>query len=87
MLLSPTLFILWGAIGRVGLTWSLLLIPVGGIVGFVLMAIAGNYFYEFMIWLEDRQTGPPESRAVSCLKIIAYFWAIIFKHDSYFTKN
>ncbi|MGL4502911.1 MAG: hypothetical protein ACRC2M_16760, partial [Planktothrix sp.] len=26
-------------------------------------------------------------RAVSCLKIIAYFWGIILKHDSYFPNN
>ncbi|CAD5967981.1 DUF4347 domain-containing protein [Planktothrix agardhii] len=26
-------------------------------------------------------------RAVSCLKIIAYFWVIILKHDSYFPNN
>ncbi|CAD5989496.1 hypothetical protein PCC9214_05584 [Planktothrix tepida] len=80
ILLSPTLFILWGAIVRVGLTWSLLLIPVGGIVGFVLMAIAGACFYDFMIKLEDRETGPPESGAIGAATgraIVSFIWMIL----------
>lgn len=80
ILLSPTLFILWGAMGRVGLTWSLLLIPVGGIVGFVLMAIAGACFYDFMIKLEDRRTGPPESGAIGAATgraIMSFIWMIL----------
>jgi hypothetical protein len=64
VLVSPTLLILLSAKARFGFTWNLLLIPVGGIVGFVLMAICGAYFYELIIWLNDRQTGPPESGAI-----------------------
>lgn len=64
VLISPTLLILWGAFARFGFTWSLLLIPVGAIVGFVLMAIAGAYFYGLIIWLNDRQTGPPPAGAI-----------------------
>ncbi|MBD2626016.1 hypothetical protein [Trichormus variabilis] len=61
LLASPTLFILWGAFNRLGFIWSLLLIPVGGMVGFILMAIAGASFYGFLIWLDDRKTGLPEA--------------------------
>lgn len=60
VLASPTLFILWDAFNRFGLIWSLLLIPVGGMVGFILMAIAGACLYEFLIWLDDLKTDPPE---------------------------
>ncbi|MEA5515413.1 hypothetical protein [Nodularia sp. UHCC 0506] len=59
VLISPTLLILWSALARFGFNWNLLLIPVGSIVGFVLMAIAGASLYEFIIWLNDRQTGSP----------------------------
>lgn len=64
ILVSPTLMIIWNAFARFGLIWRLMLIPVGGIVGFILMAIAGGCFYEFMIKLEDQRTGPPESGAI-----------------------
>jgi hypothetical protein len=64
VLASPTLLILWDAKARFGLTWNLLLIPVGAIVGFVLMAIAGAYFYGLITWLNDRQTGPPPAGAI-----------------------
>ncbi|MFM2064602.1 MAG: hypothetical protein RLZZ507_4273 [Cyanobacteriota bacterium] len=61
VLASPTLFILWGAFNRFGFIWSLLLIPVGGMVGFILLAIAGASFYGYLIWLDDLKTGPPEA--------------------------
>ncbi|MCB8766602.1 hypothetical protein L2E68_22610 [Planktothrix agardhii 1029] len=61
VLLSPTLFILWGAFARFGLTWRLMLIPVGGIVGFVLMAIIGMYWCNYNFELHERQTGPSEA--------------------------
>lgn len=49
---------------RFGFTWSLLLIPVGGLFGFVLMEIGGAYFYGFIIWLDDHQSGPPPAGAI-----------------------
>lgn len=64
ILVSPTLMIIWNAFTQYGFTWRLMLIPVGGIVGFILMAIAGGCFYEFMINLEDQRTGSPESGAI-----------------------
>lgn len=64
MLVSPTLLILWSAIERVGLTWSLLLIPTGAMTGAVVMAIVGACLYEFIIRLNDRQTGPPPAGAI-----------------------
>lgn len=66
--------------GRVGLTWSLLLIPVGGIVGFVLMAITGMYLCEFNFWLDDRQTGPPESGEIGATTgraIMTFIWMVV----------
>jgi hypothetical protein len=67
VLVSPTLFILWGAFARFGLTWRLLLIPVGGIVGFVLMAIAGMYLCNYNFELHERQTGPSEAGSLGGL--------------------
>ncbi|MBD2485569.1 hypothetical protein [Planktothrix sp. FACHB-1365] len=61
ILLSPTLLILWGAVARFGLTWRLMLIPVGGIVGFVLMGIVGAYWCNYNFELDDHRTGPPEA--------------------------
>lgn len=61
ILLSPTLLILWGAVARFGLTWRLVLIPVGGIVGFVLMGIVGAYWCNYNFELDDRRTSPPEA--------------------------
>ncbi len=67
VLVSPTLFILWGAFARFGLTWRLLLIPVGGIAGFVLMAIAGMYLCNYNFELDERQTGPSEAGSLGGL--------------------
>ena len=61
ILLSPTLLILWGAVARFGLTWRLLLIPVGSIVGFLLMGIVGAYWCNYNFEVDDRRTGPPEA--------------------------
>lgn len=61
ILVSPTLVIIWSAFTRFGLTWRLMLIPVGGILGFVLMVIAGMYWCEYNIRLQERQTGPSEA--------------------------
>jgi len=80
ILVSPTLMIIWNAFARFGLTWRLMLISVGGIVGFILMAIAGGCFYEFMIKLEDQRTGPPESGAIGAgtgRAIISFIWMIL----------
>ncbi|VXD13221.1 membrane hypothetical protein [Planktothrix paucivesiculata PCC 9631] len=80
VLVSPTLFILWGAFARVGLSSRLLLIPVGGIVGFLLMAIAGASFYGFIIWLDDRKTGPPEAGAIGAATgraIMTFIWMVL----------
>ncbi|VXD16800.1 hypothetical protein [Planktothrix paucivesiculata] len=67
ILLSPSLLILWGAFARFGLTWRLLLIPVGGIVGFVLMAIAAMYLCNYNFELHERQTGPSEAGSLGGL--------------------
>jgi hypothetical protein len=80
VLLSPTLLILWQAFVQYGLTWKLILIPVGSIAGFILMAIAGLYFYECMIKLEDQRTGPLESGAIGAATgraIMAFIWMIL----------
>ena len=61
VLVSPTILIVWSAFTRFGFTWRLLLVPVGGILGFVLMAIAGMYWCEYNIRLHERQTGPSEA--------------------------
>jgi len=53
--------ILWGAIERFGFVGSLLLIPLGAIGGAVLLGVGGGCLYEFLIMLEDRRTGLPES--------------------------
>jgi hypothetical protein len=57
LLVSPTLLILWIAIDRVGLTWSLLLIPAGAMIGTVVMAIVGAYLSAYNVWLNDRENG------------------------------
>lgn len=64
VLASPIFLILWSAIERVGLTWSLLLIPAGAMIGAVVMAIVSTCLYEFSIWLNDRKTGPPPAGAI-----------------------
>jgi hypothetical protein len=61
LLVSPTLIVLWVAIAHLGLVWSLLLIPLGAIGGAVLLGVGGGCLYEFLIMLEDRRTGLPES--------------------------
>ena len=38
-----------------------MLIPVGGIAGFVLMAIAAMYWCNYNFELHERQTGPSEA--------------------------
>lgn len=81
ILVSPTLMIIWNTFARFDLTWRLMLIPVGGIVGFVLMAITGGCFYEFMINLEDQRTGPPELGAIGAATgraIMSFIWMILF---------
>jgi hypothetical protein len=81
VLVSPTLLILLNAKARFGLTWSLLLIPVGGIVGFVLMAICGAYFYGLITWLNDIQTGPPEAGAIGAATgraIVTLIFMVLF---------
>ncbi|CAD5990225.1 hypothetical protein PCC9214_05744 [Planktothrix tepida] len=78
ILLSPTLLILWGAVARFGLTWRLLLIPVGSIVGFVLMAIIGMYWCNYNFELDDRRTGPPEAGSFAGLgRLIIIFIVMV----------
>ena len=61
VLVSPTLLILWMTIDQIGLTWSLLLIPTGAMIGAVVMAIIGACLSAYNFWLDDRQTGLPPS--------------------------
>jgi len=78
ILLSPTLLILWGAVARFGLTWRLLLIPVGSIVGFVLMGIVGAYWCNYNFELDDRRTSPPEAGSFAGLgRLIIIFIVMV----------
>lgn len=64
VLLSPTTIVLWRAFDRLGFSWNLLLIPLGAIVGAIVLGIGGACFYELLIWLDDRRTGPPPAGAI-----------------------
>lgn len=78
ILLSPTLLILWVAVARFGLTWRLLLIPVGSIVGFVLMGIVGAYWCNYNFELDDRRTSPPEAGSFAGLgRLIIIFIVMV----------
>ena len=55
------MIILWGAIEQFGFVGSLWFIPLGAIGGAVLLGFGGGWLYEFLIMLEDRRTGLPES--------------------------
>lgn len=78
VLLSPTLLILLGAVARFGLTWRLLLIPAGSLVGFVLMAIVGAYWSNYNFELDDRRTSPPEAGSFAGLgRLIIIFIVMV----------
>jgi hypothetical protein len=56
---SPTLLILWSAIAAHGFAWSLLLIPVGALLGAIGMAVGAASWCALEFHRDDEKTGPP----------------------------
>lgn len=61
---SPLAIVLWGAVSQVGLDWKLLWILAGSAAGALVFAIAGAALYNWLTWLDDLKTGPPEAGAI-----------------------
>ncbi|MBR8833000.1 MAG: hypothetical protein DSM106950_02885 [Stigonema ocellatum SAG 48.90 = DSM 106950] len=61
VLISPTLLILSIAIATVGFNWRLLLIPIGAIVGAILLSMSGFCLSYLLYWKDHDKNYQPGS--------------------------
>ena len=77
---SPLVIILGGAASQVGLDWKLLWILAGSAAGALILAIAGAILYNWLTWLDDLKTGPPEAGSLGAAtgRAIVYLIFMVF---------